>query len=98
MEGRLGDSDLAAHGIGRDQGTLEIEPLDEGRNGGGLVGFLAYRFLTEHQPAVGRESRYQMQRPVAGPPIVGAARSSASDSPKTNLGRPASPTPSPKPT
>jgi hypothetical protein len=39
---------LAAHGIGRDQGTLEIELFDEGRNGGDLVGFLEYRLLTEH--------------------------------------------------
>ena len=33
IEGRLGDGGLAAHSIGRDQGTLEIEPFDEGRNG-----------------------------------------------------------------
>ena len=66
IQDRLGDGGLAAHGIGRDQGALEIEPLDEGRNGGDLVGFFKYRLLspcrrmTEHQPAVGREDRHQM--------------------------------------
>ena len=55
-------------------GYPEIEPFDEGRNGGDLVGFFKYHLLTEHQPAVGREGRHQMQRLVAGSPIVGAAR------------------------
>ena len=57
IEGRLGDGDLAAHGIGRDQGTLEIEPLDQSRYRGDLVGFFKYRLLAKHQPAVGREGR-----------------------------------------
>ena len=78
VEGGLGDGGLAAHGIGRDQGTLEIEACDEGRNSGDLVGFFKYSLLTKHQPAVGREGRHQMQRLVAGPPM-GAARSLAVD-------------------
>ena len=80
---------MAAHGIGRDQGTLEIEPFDEGRNGGDLVGFFKYGLLTKHQPAVGREGRHQMQRLVAGPPIVGAARSLAVDCHEVELVGPA---------
>src|ERR1700740_775309 len=45
IEDRLGDGDLAAHGIRRDQGTLEIEPLDQRRNSRDLVGFFKYRLL-----------------------------------------------------
>jgi hypothetical protein len=65
--------------LGDDQGADQIEPLDQGRNGGDLIGFLEYRLLAEHQPAVGREGRHQMQRLVAGAAIVGAARSLAVD-------------------
>ena len=39
VEDRLGDGGLAAHGIGRDQGALQIEPFHQRRNGGDLVGF-----------------------------------------------------------
>src|ERR1700691_1012520 len=70
IEGRLGDGDLAAHGIGRDQGTLEIEPLDQSRYRGDLVGFFKYRLLAKHQPAVGREGGHQVERAPRFPQLT----------------------------
>ena len=55
-------------GIGRNQGALEVETLHQGRDGGDLVGFFIDRLLSpcrrmaQHQPAVGREGRHQMQQ------------------------------------
>src|SRR6204780_5145770 len=89
IEGRLGDGDLAVHGIGRDQGTLEIEPLDQSRYRGGLVGFFKYRLLAKHKPAVGREGRHQVERIVAGSAIVSAPRGLAVDCHEIELVGPA---------
>ena len=70
----LGESRVAAHGVDGDQGAVQVQPLQEGRNGGDLVGFHVHRLLPQHQLGVGGEGRHQMQRRTAGLAIMAAAR------------------------
>jgi len=69
---RLGGGRVAAHGVDGDQRALQVEPLQQRRDGPDLVGLVLHRLLAQHQPAPGGEGGDQVQR-VSAPGVVVAA-------------------------
>ena len=72
IKNRLGDLCLSSHRIDRHQGTLQVEVLQQQRNGGDLVGFLLARLLPQHDPLSGGPGGNHMQG-LAPPGVVVAA-------------------------
>ncbi len=56
---------LAAHGINRDRRSLQVQQLQQQRNGRDLIRFGVGGDLTQGEPSFGGPRRHQMQRIVA---------------------------------
>ena len=58
----LGDGGLGSHGVDGDERALELQPFEQQRNGGDLVGFGVGRLLAEHQALARCPGRDHVQR------------------------------------
>jgi len=74
-----GDLRLGAHRVDRDDGAVQVEFLQQQRDGGDLVGFLLARLLAQHQSLAGRPGGDQMQRLASLAAVMGAPRGLAVD-------------------
>lgn len=65
---------MSAHGVNGDKGAGKLQPLQQPRNGGNLVGFGVRCLLPQHETLARRPSGDQMQRPAPSRPVMAAAR------------------------
>jgi hypothetical protein len=89
VENALGNVRIASHGVDRDQGALEIDAIEKGRNSGDFVRFFIDRLLPQDELAGSGEGGYQMQSLLAGLAIMAAARGLAVDGNEIGLVWPA---------
>jgi hypothetical protein len=80
---RLDDLFLAAHRIDRDQRTLQVDLLQELRDGGDLVGFGVGGNLAQGNPLLRGPGADDVQRPEVLGPVVRAAIGLAVDGDET---------------